>query len=58
MGNLAELYQPPPGPELELLARAKLDEMKGRRGPGDRPPKRPRFGLLRRLARLIRGGGD
>ena len=51
---------PNPGPELEMMARAQQDEMK-RRGGGHRPPKRPRgprFGLLRRLVRLIRGGGD
>ncbi len=48
------------GPDLEMMARAQQDEMKRQRG-GHRPPKRPRgprFALLRRLARLIRGGGD
>ena len=32
-----------------------------RHGGDNRPPKRPRgprFGLLRRIARLLRGGGD
>ncbi len=52
-------FQPPsPGPNLELLARAKLDDLKGRRGHGHRPPKRPRRGVLRRIVRFIRGGGD
>ena len=52
---------PPAGPEVELLARAKLDEMKLNRQSGQRPPRRPRgprFGLVRRLLRLVRGGGD
>ena len=36
--------------------RAQLDEAAVRRA-DHRPPKRPRFGLLRRLARAVRGGG-
>lgn len=53
---------PNPGVDAELLARAKLDEMKQHRGPDGhrppRPPRGPRFGLLRRMVRFIRGGGD
>ena len=52
---------PSPGPEVELLAKAKLDEMKLNRQSGQRPPRRPRgprFGLVRRVLRLVRGGGD
>ena len=49
----------PGGRQLELLARSKLAELKLRRGwPHHRPPKRPRFRLLRRILRAIRGGGD
>ena len=51
---------PNPGPELEMLAQARKDDMKRQRG-DHRPPKRPRgprFGLLRRIARVVRGGGD
>ncbi len=61
-GGMADFgggFTPPPGPELEMLARARMDEMEARRAARrHRPPKRPRFGLLRRLARAIRGGGD
>ena len=49
------------GPELEMLAEAQRDEMRRQHGGEHRPPKRPRgprFGLLRRIVRLIRGGGD
>ena len=49
----------PGGRQLELLARSKLAELKLQRGsPHYRPPKRPRFGLLRRIMQAIRGGGD
>ena len=52
-------FVPPPGPELEMLARAQLDEARARRAHRrHRPPRRPRFGLLRRIARAIRGGGN
>ncbi len=52
---------PNPGPELEMMAQAQQDEMRRRGGGDHRPPKRPRgprFGLLRRIVRRIRGGGD
>ena len=53
---------PAQGRELELMADAKLTEMRElRRSSGNRPPKRPRglrFGLVRRIVRFIRGGGD
>jgi len=46
-------------PFLPPMARVHLMEMRRRQhGGGHRPPKRPRFGLLRRLVRAIRGGGD
>ncbi len=49
----------PDGRQLELLARAKLADLDLKRGRRNyRPPKRPRFGLLRRIMRAIRGGGD
>ena len=52
---------PNPGPELEMLAQAQQQDLRRRHGGDDRPPKRPRgprFGLLRRIVRIIRGGGD
>ncbi len=54
-------FVPNPGPELEMMAQAQKDEMRRRHGGEQGPPKRPRgprFGLLRRIVRLIRGGGD
>ena len=61
-GGMADFgggFVPPPGPDLEMLARAQLDEARTRRADRrHRPPKRPRFGLLRRIVRAIRGGGD
>ncbi len=35
-----------------------LNDAEARRGRAARAVPRPRFGLLRRIARLIRGGGD
>ncbi len=62
MADFGGGFVPPnPGPELEMLARAQQDEIQRKHGGDNRPPKRPRgprFGLLRRIARLIRGGGD
>ena len=47
-----------PPPDLEKLARAHLNEARARRADrSHRPPKRPWFAPLRRLARAIRGGG-
>lgn len=47
-----------PPPDLEKLARAHLNEARARHADRrHRPPKRPRFGLLRGIARAIRGGG-
>ena len=37
--------------------RAQLDEAAANRAARPRPPRRPRFAPLRRLARAIRGGG-
>ena len=37
--------------------RAQLDEVAVGRAARPRPPKRPRFATLRRIARAIRGGG-
>ena len=49
----------PDGRQLEMLTRSKLAELERQRGgPNHRPPKRPRFGLLKRILRAIRGGGD
>ena len=49
----------PAGRQLEMLARSKLADLDlKRRGSNHRPPKRPRFGLLRRILRAIRGSGD
>ena len=56
-----EFSHPTPSVDAELLARAKKDEMRRQRGGDHRPPKGPRgprFGLLRRVVRVIRGGGD
>lgn len=62
MADFGGGFTPPtPGPELEMLAQAQKEEMQRRHGGEHRPPKRPRgprFGLLRRIVRLIRGGGD
>ena len=46
--------------EFEMLARARLAELEAARhqGGGGRPPKRSKPGLLRRIVRFIRGGGD
>ncbi len=51
---------PPPPPEDFGTLRHELAERREQQG-GHRPPrgpKGPRFGLLRRIVRLIRGGGD
>ncbi len=56
-----EFIPPNPGVDAEMLARAQQDEMRRHHGGDHRPPKRPRgprFGLLRRIVRVIRGGGD
>ena len=64
---MANFHGPSPG-LTELNARAKRREAEIERkaameGAGNRRvlegrPRAPRFGLLRRVARLIRGGGD
>ena len=45
--------------EFEMLARARLADLEAaRQQGGHRPPKRPKPGLLKRIVRFIRGGGD
>ena len=54
---------PPVGDEVIAMRMSRLHRMVEQRRSqgGHRPPKRPRgprFGLVRRIVRLIRGGGD
>ena len=63
MADFGGSFSPPPQ-QVDLMAQAeaaKLDELRRARhgGHGNGPRRRgPRFGLLKRIARLIRGGGD
>ena len=56
-----EFLPPNAGAQTEMLAKAQQEEMRRHHGGDHRPPKRPRgprFALLRRIVRVIRGGGD